>query len=83
MSYPSSRGPSRYPVDSDSEGPYVAADELTEPFTTILHARRETALTEAVDTTLERRNGALPAENTDEQNPHEPAPHRPDGSECE
>ncbi|MGH8884362.1 MAG: hypothetical protein ACRDYX_04160 [Egibacteraceae bacterium] len=31
------------------EAPYVAGEELTEPFTTIVYARRETSLTEALE----------------------------------
>ncbi len=44
-------------LDDDGDAPYVAGDELAEPFTTILYARRETALTEALEDALERQSG--------------------------
>jgi site-specific DNA recombinase len=40
-------------VDADPEGAYIAADELNEPFETVLYARRESGFSEA----LERQEG--------------------------
>ena len=45
------------------EAPYVASDELTEPFTTILYARRDTSLTDVVDAVLAQQNGTLRVED--------------------
>ena len=51
-------------VDWDGEAPYVAADDLTEPFTTILYARHDTGLTAAVDAALaSHENGTLQVED--------------------
>lgn len=41
-------------IDADPEGPYIAAEELNEPFETVLYARRESGFSEA----LERQEGA-------------------------
>ncbi|MGH3905821.1 MAG: hypothetical protein ACRDTE_16800 [Pseudonocardiaceae bacterium] len=49
-------------LNCDDDGPQVAADELTEPFTTILHARRPA---QAAHSPLEHRNGALPTKEED------------------
>ena len=44
-------------LNCDDNGPYAADNDLTEPFTTILHARHTP---HAPHTRLQRRNGALP-----------------------
>jgi hypothetical protein len=36
-------------VQADEQGPYVARDELNEPFETVLYARRESSLAEALE----------------------------------
>ena len=50
-------------IDADPEGPFVATDELNEPFETVLYARRESSFSEA----LERQEGVrLTADTLDE-----------------
>lgn len=41
-------------IDANPEGPYIATEELNEPFETVLYARRESGFSEA----LERQEGA-------------------------
>ncbi len=36
-------------VDADEQGPYVASDELNEPFEAVLYARRESGFSEALE----------------------------------
>jgi site-specific DNA recombinase len=36
-------------VQADEQGPYVARDELNEPFETVIYARRESSLSEALE----------------------------------
>lgn len=54
---------SRLYIDYDAD-PYVAGDELTEPFSTILYARKAATLSDAVETALHERSGVLTVEDT-------------------
>ena len=42
-------------VQADEQGPYIAADELNEPFETVIYARRESSLKEALEQAETRR----------------------------